>query len=36
VSPSQINTISYGEERAAAFGQDEASWAENRRGVLAY
>jgi peptidoglycan-associated lipoprotein len=36
VSPSQINTISYGEERAVAFGHDEASWAENRRGVLAY
>ena len=36
VSPSQINTISYGEERAAAFGNDEASWSENRRGVLVY
>ena len=36
VSPSQINTISYGEERAVSFGHDEASWAENRRGVLAY
>jgi len=36
VSSSQINTISYGEERAVAFGHDEASWAENRRGVLAY
>jgi peptidoglycan-associated lipoprotein len=36
VSYSQINTISYGEERAVAFGHDEASWAENRRGVLAY
>jgi len=36
VSASQINTISYGEERAIAFGHDEASWAENRRGVLVY
>jgi peptidoglycan-associated lipoprotein len=36
VSSSQINTISYGEERPAAMGNDEVSWAENRRGVLAY
>lgn len=36
VSSSQINTISYGEERAAAFGHDEVSWAENRRAVLVY
>jgi len=36
VSSSQINTISYGEERPIAFGDDEASWAENRRGVLVY
>ena len=36
VGPSQINTISYGEERPVAFGNDEASWAENRRGVLVY
>jgi peptidoglycan-associated lipoprotein len=36
VSPSQLNTISYGEERPAAFGNDEAAWAENRRGVLVY
>ena len=36
VGASQLNTISYGEERATAFGHDEASWAENRRGVLVY
>jgi len=36
VSASQISTISYGEERPAAFGGDEVSWAENRRGVLVY
>jgi peptidoglycan-associated lipoprotein len=32
----QVNTISYGEERPVAFGNDEASWAENRRAVLVY
>lgn len=36
VSSSQINTISYGEERPAAVGNDEVSWAENRRAVLVY
>jgi peptidoglycan-associated lipoprotein len=36
VSSSQINTISYGEERPMAMGNDEVSWAENRRGVLVY
>lgn len=36
VSDAQINTISYGEERPAARGHDEMSWAENRRGVLVY
>lgn len=36
VGASQINTISYGEEQPAAFGHDEAAWAENRRGVLVY
>jgi peptidoglycan-associated lipoprotein len=33
VSPSRINTISYGKERPAALGSDEASWAQNRRAV---
>ena len=36
VDPLQINTISYGEERPAAYGSDETSWAENRRAVLVY
>jgi peptidoglycan-associated lipoprotein len=36
VSEAQMNTISYGEERPAALGHDEMSWAENRRGVLVY
>ena len=33
---SQIVTISYGEERPAALGMDEASWAQNRRAELLY
>jgi len=36
VDDAQMNTISYGEERPAALGHDEVSWAENRRGVLVY
>lgn len=36
VSPSQIGTLSYGEERPAVYGNDELSWAENRRAVLVY
>ena len=31
VSGSAIETVSYGEERPAAFGSNETSWAENRR-----
>lgn len=33
ISPSRINTVSYGKERPAALGSDEASWAQNRRAV---
>lgn len=33
VDPSRISTISYGKERPAALGSDEASWAQNRRAV---
>lgn len=36
VESSQINTISYGEERPEAFGNDESAWSMNRRGVLVY
>lgn len=36
VSASQVNTISYGEERPADPGHDEAAWAQNRRAVLVY
>jgi len=31
VSANQLNTVSYGEERPIAMGQDEVSWAKNRR-----
>ena len=33
VDPSRITTISYGKERPAALGSDEAAWAQNRRAV---
>jgi peptidoglycan-associated lipoprotein len=33
VNPSRVSTVSYGKERPAAEGSDEASWAQNRRGV---
>lgn len=33
VSPSRINTVSYGKERPAVAGSDEMSWSQNRRGV---
>lgn len=36
VNPAQLNTVSYGEERPVSMGHDDASWAENRRAVLAY
>lgn len=35
-SASQINTISYGEERPALLGHDESSWAMNRRAEFIY
>lgn len=31
ISSARLNTISYGEERPAALGHDEDSWAQNRR-----
>lgn len=34
VSPDQLETVSYGEERPAAQGSNEDSWAQNRRAVL--
>lgn len=36
VSASQIETVSYGEEKPAAYGHDEMSWAKNRRVQLNY
>ena len=33
ISPQRILTISYGEERPAEPGHDEAAWARNRRAV---
>lgn len=36
VTESQITTLSYGEERPAAQGSDEAAYAKNRRVELAY
>jgi peptidoglycan-associated lipoprotein len=36
VSPQQISTVSYGEERPAALGHDEAAWRLNRRVEIVY
>lgn len=36
VSPSQVEVVSYGEERPAASGQNEQAYAQNRRVVFAY
>ncbi|MFO1352352.1 MAG: OmpA family protein [Gammaproteobacteria bacterium] len=36
VSPRQLNVVSYGEERPAATGHDEASYGLNRRVEIAY
>ena len=33
VAPARITTISYGKERPASLGSDEAAWAQNRRAV---
>jgi peptidoglycan-associated lipoprotein len=34
--PSQIGTVSYGEEKPVDFGHDEAAWAQNRRVEIIY
>ena len=34
VSANQLSVISYGEERPAAQGHDEAAWSQNRRAVV--
>ena len=33
VSAERVQTVSFGKERPAALGSDEASWARNRRAV---
>jgi len=34
IAADRIKTVSYGEEKPAAFGHDEASWRENRRATF--
>jgi len=36
VKAASLETVSYGEERAVATGQDEASWSQNRRVEVKY
>ena len=36
VSPAQISTVSYGEERPAVLGHDESAWSKNRRVEIVY
>jgi peptidoglycan-associated lipoprotein len=36
VSEKQIETVSFGAEKPVAFGQDEESWAKNRRSDIVY
>lgn len=36
VTPTQVDVVSYGEERPAVEGNTEAAWAKNRRADLAY
>ena len=36
VQPSQISTVSYGEERPIALGHDESAWSKNRRVEIVY
>ncbi|MDD5274204.1 MAG: OmpA family protein, partial [Methylovulum sp.] len=36
VSESQISVVSYGEEKPAAFGNDESAWELNRRVEINY
>jgi peptidoglycan-associated lipoprotein len=36
VNDKQIETVSFGAEKPVAFGQDEESWAKNRRSDIVY
>ncbi|MGP1257041.1 MAG: peptidoglycan-associated lipoprotein Pal [Kiloniellales bacterium] len=34
IAPTRVGTISYGKERPAVLGSNDAAWAQNRRGVF--
>jgi peptidoglycan-associated lipoprotein len=34
IAPQRVTTVSYGKERPAVVGSNEAAWAQNRRAVL--
>jgi peptidoglycan-associated lipoprotein len=34
IDPNRVTTISYGKERPAILGHNEAAWGQNRRGIL--
>ena len=36
IGANRVQTVSYGEEKPAAFGHDEASWAQNRRAEFGF
>ena len=36
VGETQVETVSFGAEKPVAFGQDEESWAKNRRADIVY
>ena len=36
VNPAQVHVVSYGKEKPADLGHDEAAWANNRRAVIVY
>ena len=36
VSPAQLDSVSFGEERPAAIGSQETNWSKNRRAVINY
>ncbi len=36
VDAGKVSTVSYGEEKPAVLGHDEAAYSKNRRAVLAY
>ncbi len=36
VSPSQLQVVSYGEEKPESFGSDETAYSQNRRSIIVY